>query len=257
MTGGAYTWDNAMVEGRRRLALLEHALDPATVRLFEAIGVGPGWRCLEVGAGGGSMTEWLADRVGPRGRVCAMDLDARFVRALGRANVDVREESVVGASLPEAAFDLVHARWTLMHIPERERVLAKLAAALRPGGRLFVEDSDALPAESLDRTPWHDVTMRVLRVVEPRGTHPRWARDVPFKLAALGLGDVRAEATFPYFHGASELAEFWKISWGHVRAGAAAAGVDVSAWDAELAVLDDPTRLFVGPMTVSTVATKE
>jgi hypothetical protein len=34
-----YTWDNAMVEGRRRLALLEHALDPSTFRRLEGIGV--------------------------------------------------------------------------------------------------------------------------------------------------------------------------------------------------------------------------
>ena len=94
-------------------------------------------------------------------------------------------------------------------------------------------------------------------MVMPRGSHGRWARDVPFELAALGLGDVRAESSFRYFHGASEFAEFWKISWQHARAAAAAAGADVSPWEAELAVLDDPTRLFVGPMTVSAVATKE
>ena len=36
-----------MIEGRRRLALLEHSLDPSTFRRLEAIGVAPGWRCLD------------------------------------------------------------------------------------------------------------------------------------------------------------------------------------------------------------------
>src|SRR5215813_10265327 len=39
----AYTWDNAMEEGRRRLALLEASLDPGTFRRLEAIGVREGW----------------------------------------------------------------------------------------------------------------------------------------------------------------------------------------------------------------------
>jgi hypothetical protein len=38
-----YTWDNAMEEGRRWLALLERALDPGTFRRLETIGVREGW----------------------------------------------------------------------------------------------------------------------------------------------------------------------------------------------------------------------
>ena len=75
-------------------------------------------------------------------------------------------------------------------------------------------------------------------------------------MVALGVGNVRAEAEMPYFHGRSELAEFWKISWGLVRDGVAAAGGDVSQWDRELAALDDPSLLFVAPMTLSVIATK-
>src|SRR4030095_13516138 len=112
MTTGTYTWDNAMVEGRRRLALLERTLDTTTLRYLEDIGVRAGWRCLDVGAGGGSVTQRLCDLVGIAGRVCALDLDARFLRALDRANLDVREEDVVDVALPEGAFDLVHTRWT-------------------------------------------------------------------------------------------------------------------------------------------------
>ena len=48
----AYTWDNAMDEGLRRLALLERSLDPGTFRRLETIGVREGWRCLDVGGQG-------------------------------------------------------------------------------------------------------------------------------------------------------------------------------------------------------------
>jgi SAM-dependent methyltransferase len=185
-----------------------------------------------------------------------MDVDVRFVRGLPYAQLEIREENIVDAVLPENAFDLVHSRWTLMHIPQREQVLEKLVAALKPGGTLFVEESDGNPVATLDRTPWRDLCLRVLDVIRHRGTHPEWARELPYKMAPLGLENVRAEAVTPYFPGGSDLAEFWKISWGLVRDGVAAAGADVSQWNRELAVLDDPSMLFVAPMTVSVIARK-
>jgi SAM-dependent methyltransferase len=256
MTASSYMWDNAMVEGRRRLSLLEQWLDPATFRRLDAIGVGQGWRCFELGAGGGSVCERLCEQVGTAGRVCAMDLDARFVRGLPYANLEAREENVLDAALPERAFDLVHSRWTLLHIPQREHVLEKLVASLKPGGTLFLEEPDGHPVRTLDRTPWRDLCERVYDIVARRGSNTEWARELPYKMAQLGLGDVRAEAVTPYFHGGSGLAEFWRISWGLVRDGVASAGGDVSQWDRELATLDDPSLTFVGPMTVSVIATK-
>jgi SAM-dependent methyltransferase len=251
-----YTWDNAMVEGRRRLALLEHSLDPSTFRRLESIGVASGWKCLDVGAGAGTVCEWLCRRAGPSGHVTAIDLDARFLRALDYANLDVREENVVDADLPSQTFDLVHTRWTLMHIPEREHVLQKLADCLAPGGTLFLEEPDSISVRTLDRTGFGAVSSRVFDIVQSRGSHPDWSRDLPFKMASLGLTNVRAEGETPYFHGASELAEFWRISWGRVRDAVAQTGADVTQWDLELAELDDPTRLFVSPMTIAVIATK-
>lgn len=256
MSSGTYTWDATMVEGRRRLALLEHTLDPTTFRRLAAIGVQPGWQCLDVGAGGGSVCESLCRRVGETGRVVAVDLDAQFLRALDCPNLEVWEASIVTAEVPRGVFDLVHTRWTLLHIPEREDVLLKLIDALKPGGTLFLEEPDGYPVLGLDRTGWHDVTMRVYEVIRPRGSHAEWARDLPYKLMSLGLADVRAESEFPYFHGGSELAEFWKISWARVRDGVAAAGGDVAPWDRELAELDDPNKLFVAPMTLGVIAYK-
>src|SRR5262245_14868733 len=251
-----YTWDNAMVEGRRRLALLEHSLDPSTFRRLESIGVAPGWRCLDVGAGGGTVCDWLCLRVGPTGHVTAMDVDARFLRALDFENLDVREENVADAEFPSATFDLVHTRWTLMHIPEREAVLQKLVAWLAPGGTLFVEEPDGISVRTLDRTGFRALSERVFEIIHARGSNPDWSRDLPFMMPPLGLRNVRAEAETPYFSGASELAEFWRISWGRVRDAVAQTGADVSQWDRELAELDDPTRLFVSPMTVAVIATK-
>ncbi|HET9109188.1 MAG TPA: hypothetical protein VFN78_00040, partial [Ktedonobacterales bacterium] len=69
-----YLLDNAWQEQDRRLARLEAWFDPGTIQHLEALGVGPGWRCLEVGAGAGSIAAWLCNRVGPEGSVLATDI---------------------------------------------------------------------------------------------------------------------------------------------------------------------------------------
>ncbi len=137
-----YMLDNAWRQARERLAALEAWLDPGTTRHLEALGVGAGWRCLEVGAGGGSVAAWLGARVGPSGYVLATDIDTRFLDALAAPNVEVRQHDIVTEALPEGAFDLVHARAVLEHLPQHERALGRMAAALKPGGWLLVEDVD-------------------------------------------------------------------------------------------------------------------
>src|SRR5215470_17943338 len=68
-------------KGRRaaeedRLILLENIFDPLS-RRRRAL-VRPGWRCLEVGAGRGSIATWLAAQVGENGQVVATDIDITY-----------------------------------------------------------------------------------------------------------------------------------------------------------------------------------
>ena len=74
---------------RRRMALLFEYSGPLTIRQIEAAGIGPGSRCLEVGAGGGQMTAWLAERVAPAGRVLAVDLETHWLEPLRSPVVEV------------------------------------------------------------------------------------------------------------------------------------------------------------------------
>lgn len=255
-TPSSYAFDNAMAEGRRRLALLENILDPGTFRRLERIGVKRGWRCLELGAGGGSVTEWLCKRVGRSGHVTAVDLDARFLRALEFGNLEVLEENVMDSRLTPDSYDLVHTRWTLMHIPQREAVLARLGSLLKPGGRMLLEEADGLPVEVLDESPFGPLCERVFAIIRPRGSDPSWARRLPQIVEAAGLAVLSAKGDWEWFRGGSPVAEFWKISWTRVRDAVAAAGADVAHWDRELATLDDPGVLSVHPATISVIATK-
>src|SRR4051812_40080348 len=125
-----YALDPAWHAERDRLDSLTSLYDPRTLRLCEQLGLAPGWHCLDAGAGTGSLAAALAERVGPAGRVTALDSDTRFLAPLASERLTVVEADLAGGDLPSGAFDLVHARLVLEHLPERDRVLAALAAAV-------------------------------------------------------------------------------------------------------------------------------
>ncbi len=140
-----YLFENQSPAAGDRFAALASLFDPVTIRHLEGLGVTEGWRCLDVGAGGGSIAGWLAERVGATGRVVATDLDVRWLtQQLRVRNVEVRPHDIIKDTLPERTFDLVHERLVLIHLPERVTALDHMVAALRPGGWLLAEDFDSV-----------------------------------------------------------------------------------------------------------------
>jgi SAM-dependent methyltransferase len=243
-----YSFDASWEGERARLGRIEAWLDPHSIRAFEDHGVQPGWRCLDVGAGGGSLTEWLCERVGPRGSVVAVDADTRFVEKLGAANLEVRRADVVHEPLPEGEFDLVHTRFLLQHLPEREHVLEKLAHALKPGGLLIAFDSGgAPPAAFQDRDRFDRFALAFLGSAAQAGWDLTWAPCLPQRLAELGLVDVRATAFREYTTGSSDgYPGFIASSIDALRERLIASGwLEESDLDALTAALRDPAQAFM------------
>ena len=142
----AYALDQSWYAERDRLTSLTALYDEGTVDLAVRLGLGPGWRCADVAAGTGTVARLFAERVGPGGRVLAVDVDTRFLEPLATDVVEVAQADVTVTPLPHGSFDLVHARLLLEHLPVRDRLLRELAAAVRPGGWLLVEDFDWVTA---------------------------------------------------------------------------------------------------------------
>jgi 2-polyprenyl-3-methyl-5-hydroxy-6-metoxy-1,4-benzoquinol methylase len=140
-----YILERSWEPERRRLELQERSLDPITFDHLSRIEVQEGWRCLEVGAGAGSVVGWLADRVGDSGHVVAIDLDTKLIDHLDGPLIHVRQEDLMSADLSDG-FDLVHCRLVLGHMQQKEDALRKLYAAVVPGGWLIAEEADSLYA---------------------------------------------------------------------------------------------------------------
>jgi len=246
-----YAFDNAWRQARERLALLETCPDPATTRRMTALGVGDGWTCLDVGAGGGSVAAWLCGRVGASGKVVATDIDTRFLDALAEPNLEVRRHDVVTDPLPTATFDLVHTRMVLMHQPEREQLLARLVDALKPGGWLLVEEQDLFPISAVASGLYADTWAAFHRAARSHGARGDWARELPSLLARQGLDQVGAEGDVPFFAGGSPMAEFWRLTWEQLRVGIVKAGADEQDVERALCLLADPEQQFIGPAIVA------
>jgi 2-polyprenyl-3-methyl-5-hydroxy-6-metoxy-1,4-benzoquinol methylase len=249
-----YVFDNSdEAPTRRRFAGLPLAFDPGTIRHLLALGVSPGWQCLEVGAGGGSVAVWLAEQVGPSGSVLATDIDTRFLDSIQVSNLEVRQHDIGSDPLPERAFDLVHARLVLQHVPARDGALTRLAASLKQGGWLLIEDMDSRPGirsePELDPAEVPLKTHAILtRLMAATGVDLAYARCLPARMRALGLVDIGAEGRQYRWAGGTPGANLVRAGLEQLRGPILATGeVDQSDIEADLALLDDPAVAFPSP----------
>jgi SAM-dependent methyltransferase len=201
---------------RRRLRHLEAWQDPATVRHLRATGLREGWRCLEVGAGRGAIARWLGDEAGATGSVVALDIDPKYLGDLPDT-VEVRRHDLLRDDLEREAFDLVHCRALLMHVPDVATALARMADAVAPGGWLVVEEGDfglldltGSPGAAGATRTWHEMwSGEPARAV----TDAFFGRRVPGLVHALGWEDLDADSTTVVAHPGEPAFEALRLAW--------------------------------------------
>lgn len=132
-----------------RLRRVESALDPFTQELLTRTGIGPGWACLEIGAGAGSILQWLGQRVGLSGRAVGVDKKAAYLRQFTGTPIEIIEGDILGLDL-SGPFDLIHVRYVLIHNQNASEILTKLKNLLKPEGFLVIEEPDFESAEWID-----------------------------------------------------------------------------------------------------------
>ena len=253
MSDTRYVFDNAHGETRERFPALSDLYDDETIRCLQAIGVAPGWQCLEVAAGGGSVAQWLAGQVGISGRVLATDLDTRFLESLAGPALEVSRHDIVRDPLADSVFDLVHARLILVHLPEREMALAKMAGALKPGGWLVCEEFDSLSMPADPALHPDECALKaqaaMQRVMASRGANTRYGRDLAARMRTHGLVDIRAHGRMAMWQGGSVGARLFRANFEQLREELLRIGLLAQAeLDDDLAHLDDPRTLFPSPV---------
>lgn len=249
--GGRYGADLFEPEHPREAERIDDAAlayDPVTTRRLQELGAGPGMRCLEVGAGTGTVARWLLEEAGVD-EVVALDRDTSALTGLAGPRLRIVTADLMDEELRPGTFDLIHARFVLMHLPERRRLLSRLAGWLGPGGRLVLADAVELP-DALDASSAYRRTMdamwQALRTTI--GTDTSTVPAYPHFLREEGLQDVAAELFAPPLSAGGPAALFWSQTWSRMRPALEETGlVDAAVVDEALAYLASPGLAELGP----------
>ncbi len=123
--------------------------------IVEYMEISPGMAVADVGAGTGLFLGPLAGKVGPGGRVYAVDISPKLLEHIHRrvqeanlTQVEIVQGSGRNAELPDGSVDLVFVCDTYHHFEYPRAMLTSLHRALRPGGRLVVVDFERIPGVS-------------------------------------------------------------------------------------------------------------
>ena len=171
---------------------------------LDRLGLAPGWRCADVGAGGGDVTVALAELVGREGRVYAVDSDpaardevAKAAAAAGQAQVLAVTQAGEDLRLPEP-LDLAFCRFLLLHVHDPAIVVRRMAAAVKePGGWVVVQE----PITSAGRIAGQPMSM-------PAARHPDIGAVLPALVRDTGLEVVDAWAEAPAGVGPGPVADY-------------------------------------------------
>lgn len=179
-----------------RLGFQHRVWSEQAFAIWDRAGFTYGQQLLDLGSGPGFATLDLARIVGPQGRIVAVDASARFLqylRARQQAeqikNVESVELDVHELNLPKGSFDGAYARWVLCFVADPGRVIANVAAALRPGGVFAVQDY--FNYVSLSLAPRSAIMEKVVKAVDAswraRGGDPDVMARVPAMMTAAGM----------------------------------------------------------------------
>jgi SAM-dependent methyltransferase len=220
MSAADYVFANSDSIAGQRLQVLAEIFDPVTRACLERTGIAPGWSCWEVGAGYGTIAQWLHERVAPEGHVLATDLDPRFLAPLAQHNLRVMKHDIVAGPMPKESFDLIHARLLLCHLPAREQVLDRMIEALKPGGWLVIEDFDGLALPPDPALNPAEMTLRssaaVRELLRSAGVDLRFGRRVTGLLSARGMSSISAEGRV-FMSGDARFMRFQRLTFAQVQ----------------------------------------
>jgi SAM-dependent methyltransferase len=178
-----------------RLLIQGAAMAPDTEVMLNRIGVKEGWSCLDVGCGPRGITDLLSKRVGARGRVVGLDMDAQFLevaRAGAQRNVAFRQDDAYGSDLPDGSFDLVHMRFVASTTGDPGRLLKEAIRLARPGGIVALQEPDGSTLDCYPPHPaWDRLKAALLGAFSGVGADVRLAKRLYAIVRQTGLGDVQ------------------------------------------------------------------
>lgn len=145
-------------------------------QLIEALQIPRGGTVADLGSGTGYFTWRLAEKVGPAGKVFAVDVQQQMLDRTKAAvtqhtlkNVEYVLATEKDPRLPERALDLVFIAYAYHEFADPEAIMGAVKRSLKPGGRVVVleyaKESNIAPASPLHKMSFEEIR----REIEPMG----------------------------------------------------------------------------------------
>ena len=244
--------------GAARLHLINRLKWPTTERLLRAAGLRAGMRVLDLGCGGGDATLRMAALVGTEGEVVGIDLDPSILRLARREaenqGLPVTFRHLGAEELDEvAAYDFAYARYLMSHLQQPGRAFEAMVRALRPGGRLAVEDIFFPGHVCYPPNAAFDRYLELYQAaVRAKGADPAIGPRLMGMALDAGLSEVRVELVVPTFRD-GEGKRIAPVTAENIREAVVGAGlasdaeVDAVVADLEAFAQDDRTLISIAP----------
>ncbi len=222
---GEYLLPNTWEKARERLTALQDSVNPLSKQWLTC--VEPGHHCLEVGPGLGSMTQYIAGRCGPEGRVVAVDIDDQFLPEVAAiaptietVHADIREYDP-----GENRYDLIYLRLVMIHLvgTDHQTLIEKLVLALKPGGTMLIDDYVGVDnrhrfldlAQFDERLPNYLVDAQ--KAIQHRVDFSLGYR-LPGLLQQVGLNGITSSIVSDRVRGGSHYGRYMKLSFEQIEA---------------------------------------
>ncbi len=226
-------------------------------RRLELVGLKPGSRCLDVGAGTGAVARVMASLVGPTGHVVALDRSTKrmadghkLAREKGVTNLEFLQGDLFAPPFPTQSFDFVWCEFVFEYLDNPDAALVPLSSLVKPGGKLVVADVDGagsyhFPEPAIVREGMRKITEKLEGVWDPFA-----GRKLFHQFRKAGLDEVRMHAMpYHFYPGAAPARDLanWEAKWKTGDRDAASVMGSEQAYrdfrDAFMAMLRDPDTL--------------
>lgn len=204
------------VDEMYRIDLVSQTYDFISRQQLKSLNLNKDARCVDIGAGTGSMALWLSDQPEyANGEIIAMD---RFVKMLKKRVVPSHNLKIIQHDITNneyfGQFDLVNIRFVLMHLKDRVEILNKISSWVKPGGWLVVSDIIDLTTKQSDNPLYKSVMTTMWdTLIKTIGTDKDWCHTLISQFKSLGFNNIKNEVYLPPISKNSPMSEFWYLTW--------------------------------------------
>lgn len=254
-----------------RLGLQHEVWRPRAMAAWQRAGFKAGQTIVDIGSGPGYAALDLASMVGARGHVIAVDRSRRFLDALDLRrrqreldNIEIIESDLDEVNFPVNVADGAWCRWVLAFVMRPRELLAKAAAAIKPGGTFVSHEYfDYATWRSLPASPvFEEFVEATIRNWRRSGGEPDIGLEVPQWLEQLGF---TIESTTPIIDiiSARDFAWQWPTSFMDVgltrllELGAIDRAREPEFRRTFEAIANDPSMRMVTPAVLEVIARKK